>query len=67
MAYFSAMANPEYEYQKICDCSHLGRIGTIEEAGTACLFLASDMAGFITGVDIPVSGGAELAYGKKTY
>lgn len=67
MDYFAAMADPEYEYQKICDCSHLGRIGTIEECGAACLFLASDMAGFVTGVDITVSGGAELAYGKKTY
>ena len=67
MDYFAAMADPDYEYQKICDCSHLGRIGTIEECGAACLFLASDMAGFVTGVDITVSGGAELAYGKKTY
>lgn len=67
MEYLDAMANSEYEYQKICDCSHLGRIGTIDETGMACLFLASDMSSFITGVDIPVSGGAELAYGKKTY
>jgi len=67
MAYFEAMENPDYEYRKICECAHLGRIGTMREVGTACLFLASDMAAFITGVDIPVSGGAELAYGLKNY
>jgi NAD(P)-dependent dehydrogenase (short-subunit alcohol dehydrogenase family) len=41
----------------------LGRMGTIEEAGKLCLFLAAD-ATFTTGVDHPLSGGAELAYGR---
>jgi NAD(P)-dependent dehydrogenase (short-subunit alcohol dehydrogenase family) len=44
---------------------HLGRSGTIEEAGQTCLFLASDQASFITGVDLILSGGAELGYGPK--
>ncbi len=43
----------------------LGRMGTIEEAGRLCLFLASE-ATFTTGVDHILSGGAELAYGRKT-
>ena len=43
----------------------IGRMGTIEEAGLLCLFLAAD-ATFTTGVDIPLSGGAELNYGRKT-
>jgi NAD(P)-dependent dehydrogenase (short-subunit alcohol dehydrogenase family) len=43
----------------------LGRMGTIEEAGRLCLFLASE-ATFTTGVDHVLSGGAELAYGRKT-
>ena len=43
----------------------LGRCATIEEVGRACLFLASDAASFLTGVELPVSGGAELGYGKK--
>jgi NAD(P)-dependent dehydrogenase (short-subunit alcohol dehydrogenase family) len=43
----------------------LGRMGTIEEAGRLCLFLAAE-ATFITGVDHIISGGAELAYGRKT-
>ncbi len=43
----------------------LGRMGTIEEAGRLCLFLASE-ATFTTGVDHVLSGGAELAYGRKS-
>jgi NAD(P)-dependent dehydrogenase (short-subunit alcohol dehydrogenase family) len=43
----------------------LGRMGTIEEAGRLCLFLAAE-ATFTTGVDHILSGGAELAYGKKS-
>ncbi len=40
-------------------------MGTIEEAGKLCLFLAAE-ATFTTGVDNIISGGAELAYGRKT-
>jgi len=43
-----------------------GRYGVGEEVGEACLFLASDGASFITGVDLIISGGAELAYGRKS-
>jgi NAD(P)-dependent dehydrogenase (short-subunit alcohol dehydrogenase family) len=43
----------------------LGRMGTIEEAGRLCLFLAAE-ATFMTGVDHIISGGAELGYGRKT-
>ena len=43
----------------------LGRMGTIDEAGLLCLYLAAD-ATFTTGVDHIISGGAELAYGRKT-
>jgi NAD(P)-dependent dehydrogenase (short-subunit alcohol dehydrogenase family) len=43
----------------------LGRMGTSEEVGRLCLYLAAD-ATFTTGVDHIVSGGAELAYGRKT-
>jgi NAD(P)-dependent dehydrogenase (short-subunit alcohol dehydrogenase family) len=43
----------------------IGRVADPEEIGTACLFLASDGASFITGVEFPVTGGAELAYGIK--
>ena len=43
----------------------LGRMGTIEETGRLCLFLAAE-ATFTTGVDHIQSGGAELAYGRKS-
>ena len=43
----------------------MGRSGTIEETGQACLFLASDAASFITGIELLVTGGAELGYGVK--
>jgi NAD(P)-dependent dehydrogenase (short-subunit alcohol dehydrogenase family) len=42
----------------------LGRMGTIEEAGRLCLYLAAE-ATFTTGVDHILSGGAELGYGRK--
>jgi NAD(P)-dependent dehydrogenase (short-subunit alcohol dehydrogenase family) len=43
----------------------LGRMGTVEETGRLCLFLAAE-ATFTTGVDHIQSGGAELGYGRKT-
>jgi len=43
----------------------LGRTGTIEEVGQACLFLASDTASLVTGIELILSGGAELGYGVK--
>lgn len=43
----------------------LGRMGTIEEVGKLCVFIAAD-ATFTTGVDHIISGGAELGYGRKT-
>jgi NAD(P)-dependent dehydrogenase (short-subunit alcohol dehydrogenase family) len=43
----------------------LGRMGTAEETGKLCLFIAAE-ATFTTGVDHILSGGAELGYGRKT-
>ena len=43
----------------------LGRMGTIEEAGKLCVFIAAE-ATFTTGVDHIISGGAELGYGRKS-
>jgi NAD(P)-dependent dehydrogenase (short-subunit alcohol dehydrogenase family) len=42
----------------------LGRMGTIEEVGKLCLYIAAE-ATFSTGVDYVISGGAELGYGRK--
>jgi len=43
----------------------MGRMGTIEEVGKLCLFIAAE-ATFTTGVDHIISGGAELGYGRKS-
>jgi NAD(P)-dependent dehydrogenase (short-subunit alcohol dehydrogenase family) len=50
------------EIQKRCP---MGRPAEPEEVARAILFLASDDAGFITGVTLPVDGGW-LAYGYQT-
>lgn len=42
-----------------------GRVGTIQEVGKLCLFIASEES-FTTGVDRLISGGAELNYGRKS-
>lgn len=42
-----------------------GRSGTNEEVGQLCLFLASDAASYITGINMIISSGAELGYGVK--
>src|SRR5229473_80317 len=42
----------------------LSRMGTIDEVGKLCLFIAAE-ATFTTGVDHFISGGAELGYGEK--
>jgi len=54
--------------QKLIDSWHqVGRTGSITEVGSVCLFLASDMASFLTGIEISVSGGADLGYGVKFF
>ena len=38
----------------------VGRLGQPQDIGSAAVFLASDAAGFITGVTLPVTGGTDL-------
>ena len=61
----AASKNPPVLHEWLESVQWVGRSGTIEEAGQTCLFLASDAASFITGVDLTLSGGAELGYGPK--
>jgi NAD(P)-dependent dehydrogenase (short-subunit alcohol dehydrogenase family) len=39
---------------------HLTRLGRTEDIASAALFLASDEAGFVTGVSLPVDGGTSV-------
>jgi NAD(P)-dependent dehydrogenase (short-subunit alcohol dehydrogenase family) len=36
----------------------IGRLGTADEIASAAVFLASEGSSFITGIDLPVDGGA---------
>jgi NAD(P)-dependent dehydrogenase (short-subunit alcohol dehydrogenase family) len=60
-----ASDDPEVTLNEGNAAQHLGRMGTIEEAGKLCLFIAAE-ATFTTGVDHIISGGAELGYGRKS-
>jgi NAD(P)-dependent dehydrogenase (short-subunit alcohol dehydrogenase family) len=42
----------------------LKRIGTPEDIGNAALFLASDEASYITGIDLLVDGGMSASYNE---
>ena len=59
------MANSLSEEQKAAYAKTvpLGRIGQPQDIGDAAVFLASDAAGFITGVTLPVAGGTDLKVG----
>jgi NAD(P)-dependent dehydrogenase (short-subunit alcohol dehydrogenase family) len=61
----SASPDPQAAQRMGEEAQLLGRMGTIEEAGRLCLFIAAE-ATFTTGVDHLLSGGAELGYGRKT-
>jgi 3-oxoacyl-[acyl-carrier protein] reductase len=43
--------------QRLSDFVPLGRIGAVEDMANACLFLLSDKADFITGIELIVDGG----------
>lgn len=49
-------ADPELR-RKMMSAIPMGREGKIEEVANANLFLASDEASYITGIELPVDGG----------
>jgi NAD(P)-dependent dehydrogenase (short-subunit alcohol dehydrogenase family) len=48
--------------RRVMDRTPLGRMGRAEEIAAAALFLCSDAAGFITGVNLPVDGGNSIGF-----
>lgn len=55
--WFDAFPNSAAERQRTEQSHPVGRIGTPEEMGTLCAFLASPHAGFISGTTLLVDGG----------
>jgi glucose 1-dehydrogenase/3-oxoacyl-[acyl-carrier protein] reductase len=47
-------------YKRYVSAALLGRVGTPDEIGYSCLFLASKAADWITGVNLVVDGGASV-------
>jgi len=52
-----AARNPEVARQKMAAGIPLGRLGKPAEIADLCVYLLSDAAAFITGVDLPIDGG----------
>lgn len=55
--WFDSFPVPADERQRTCDLHPVKRIGTVEEVGTLCVYLASPLAGFISGTTILMDGG----------
>lgn len=60
MAQQSDPDDPERAIQAIAAAVPLGRLGTPEECGELCAFLASDESSYLTGTQIVIDGGSTL-------
>lgn len=49
------------------DAVPLRRLGTPDDIGSLCVYLASDEAGWITGETIQATGGSRVTVGYLTY
>jgi NAD(P)-dependent dehydrogenase (short-subunit alcohol dehydrogenase family) len=56
-AWFNTLQDPTAELAKIKALHPLNKLGSVEEIGSLCAFLASDGAGFISGTTILADGG----------
>ena len=48
--------------RRVMDRTPMGRLGQAAEIGTAAVFLCSDAASFVTGVNLPVDGGNSIGF-----
>lgn len=55
--WFNSFPIPDVERQRTYDLHPVKRIGTVEEVGALCVYLASPLAGFISGTTILMDGG----------
>jgi NAD(P)-dependent dehydrogenase (short-subunit alcohol dehydrogenase family) len=55
--WFSSFPDAAAERQRTADIHPVKRIGTVEEVGDLCVFLASPMARFISGTTVLMDGG----------
>ena len=61
-AWAATLADPEAVLAQQAEMHLLKRMATADEIASAILFLASPAASFITGIALPVEGGATLGY-----
>jgi NAD(P)-dependent dehydrogenase (short-subunit alcohol dehydrogenase family) len=57
---FSRGANPDENKHAMAKAFPMGRVGQPSEVAGACLFLASDLASYVTGAMLDVNGGAHI-------
>ena len=57
-----ALDNDPERKQKILSRTPMNRFGTAEEIGNAAVYLCSPAAQFVTGVVLPVDGGASIGF-----
>ncbi len=58
----ATLDDPESALRRVAALQVFNRMGTPEEIGRVCLFLATDDSSFVTGQGIEVEGGASLDY-----
>ena len=65
--WFDSFPDPEAERRRVESIHPVGRIGSVEEVGGLCAFLASPHAGFITGNTILMDGGRSALMEDRSF